>query len=165
MTPCTNGLLLLTDGGYLLLNLEAQHAASDETTDPTREMFRAIDQVLQGWGLSEATVKALKVICMGDFGMGITGQLTLLGVPLSPATPSLVTCCSRDGYNRASDAILSNLETDCTLRVRPDGDLTMEDPRAEQIGRSDHEPVLACFVAREKRKSPEPMDASPKRRR
>ena len=49
-------------------------------------------------------------------------------------------------YQFTGDYIMSTLNTKQALRVHPSGKYTRDQPTGDQVGRSDHEPVIVQLV-------------------
>ena len=71
----------------------------------------------------------------------------MFGKKVNPPA-KLLSCCYEPGYGMqgneyqfTGDYVMSNLETKDSGILSPDGTLTKNVPKKEQIGRSDHEPV------------------------
>lgn len=137
--------IALTNKGFIIVN-----AKEKEDTATTQE---EIKQTILEW-YQESSNRTYQIVCVGNFHHSMRRGLEIhknrrLDLLAPPPNLDVITCCyERDGqYSRSPNVVMSNLKTQFTSRITPDGDLTMSMPSKIQIGRSLHEPLL-CILSK-----------------
>ena len=144
LRPCH---LLLTDKSLLIINIHA----------PQPQNYN-VEELMQRINMAYYKLSSLlpqNIILMGDFND--TSKRMQHGVKLlnrqlgKPAM--LMTCCYEPGYGMrggkyqfTGDYIMSTLSTKRAFRVQPSGQYTSDQPTGNQVGRSDHEPIIVELV-------------------